>query len=184
MSIRGKTYFSLRLIGMLILFLISLVQFIADLLWINGILGKISLILLCLPWFIVYIVIKVELSPFSTHKLHIFSILILYWLMLNLLISIKLIPFPRGNYVILRGTNIIFILTSWNFSLSIYKTKKLIFVCSSAISIIFGIITQIYYPTLYSWVFNMFNLMGLFIGIFLILLTEYLLRKKGLLTYI
>jgi hypothetical protein len=184
MSIKGKGYFSLRILGMGILFLIFSILFIKDLLLFGAILEKIVFSLIVSPWFLMYLALKFEVSPFSTYKLSVFLMVFLYWIIFNLMISINFISISRGYYMILRGMLLILLITSWNFSLSIYKQKKLIFITSSSISLLLLIISQVVYPTFSNWIFSIISSIGLLIGLFLIVFSEYLLRKKGLLTYI
>ena len=184
MSIKGKGYFSIRILGMIFLFLVFLAQFISDLILIDGLMEKIIFILNVIPWLIIYLALKFEISFISSRKLFFFLFLIIYSSFMTLLLFIGLLTFSKLKYIILSCLVEIFLLTSWNFSLSIYKKRKLIFIISSIISSIFIIISVIFYLSISNWIFNIINLFLYIIGLFLIVFSEYKLKRKGFLNYI
>jgi len=184
MSVKGKSYFSIRILGMILLFLVFLAQFMSDLILIDGLWEKIILFMNIIPWLFIYLALKLEFSFIPSYKLFLFLILIIYSLFMNLMLFIGLLSLSKLKYIIFSSLVEIFLLTSWNFSLTIYKKKKLIFIISSFISSIFIVIGVIFYLSIPNWIFNIINLFLYIIGIVLIVFSEYKLKKKGFLNYI
>lgn len=184
MSIQGKGYLSIRILGMILIFLVFLAQLMSDLILIGGLWERIILILIITPWFIVYLGLKFELSFFSAYNRLLFLILIIYSSLMNFMIIIGFFPLFEVDYIFFSNLVKIFLLTSWSFSLTIYKRKKLIFIVSSFISSIFLIISCWFYPFVFILILSIINLFLYMIGFLLILFSEYMLRKKGFLNYI
>jgi len=184
MKIKGKGYFSVRIVGMIILFCSFAMLFISDLILVKYLFGKLLIILLLIPCILIYLMVKLEISPFSNQKNASYIFLMIYSLCISLLMIVILNFNSQIISTLIRSFDMILILTSWNFSLSIYKRRKIASFLTgiiSSITILSSIIICLYR---YCKILSMIIFLQIFIGLFIIFISESLLRKRGLLNYI
>jgi len=184
MEIKGKRYFSIRLLGMVILFFSFLLQLIVNIIFLDEMFGKILIFSLIFPWLLFYLSIKFEFSVFTNYKTMLFIFLFIYTLIIITVILLDKIFILHTFYVVFQSLFMIFLLTSWNFSLSIYKKKKIIFFLSGILSIILNLVSIAFYFESLLLSISFINSFLILIGIISIILMEKLLKRKGLLVYL
>lgn len=184
MKIRGKGYFSIRIFGMIILFCSFAMLFISDLILLKYLFGKFLIILLLIPWVLIYLMVKLEISPFANQKNAFYSFLIIYSLIISVLMLACLNFISQIIFTLIRSLIMILILTTWNFSLSIYRRRKMTFFITGIVSFILILLSTMICLYKYCEVFSIITSILIFIGLFIIILSEILLRKMGLMNYI
>lgn len=184
MEIKGKRYFSIRLLGMVILFFSFLIQLILNLIFLDDLFGRILIFIIIFPWFCSYLSIKFEFSYITNSKTVVFIFLFIYTLIIIILILLDVISFLSTSYIIFQSLFMILLLTSWNFSLSIYKKKKIIFFLSGILCIIINLVSIKYYFKSFFFSISFINSILILMGIISIFLMEKLLKRKGLLKYL
>jgi hypothetical protein len=179
MSIHGKKEGFLRIFGSFLILLSIFLSVLFIILAQNTLQFYCLLIILFFP-FALSVLLKLE-RDFFVKNSNVFLLLIS-----AVIILINIIIFFTLNslliiFALLECSNILLI-CCWHFSLSLYKKGKIIFVLSGLGSYILNIILWLYLEEII--VILAFITPTLILGLFLIIFSELLMRKKGLLNYI
>jgi len=185
MSILAKKETIIRLVGMVILFLSIIFSLIYDFFILDTVLLKFYILLIEIPWLILIILLKLEKDFFVENALKLAAIIgIFSTIMIILGTCFNLDEISSILFVILSIESILISLC-WHFTLSIYKKEKLFFLLSGLISIILLLITVFLSINISPfWVFVIFPLIFIIIGLSLVLLVENKMKKENLLNYI
>jgi len=181
MSIRGKKEGCCRLIGSFLLLLSFILSIFFSILALDEAILSLILIFIIIPPFLMSILLKLEQAFVvnnSTKLLILLAILVVVLNSVTLPINSDLL---KTRFVLLESSNLLLI-SCWHFSLSIYKRDKLIFVISGISSFILNIF--LWFILKHLFIINIFLILTLFLGLFLITSAELMMKKKGLLNYI
>lgn len=177
MGIKAKGESLSRIIGMVLILIGLVLSIFLDFLVIINALLIILLILIETLWFIFSLFLKLEKNFFIEHAIKISIILSCF----SIVLIILGIVFSTANSTfflfVFKVISNLLIIICWHFCLSLYKKEKLIFFFSGTGYII---ITLIYGIT----AFAVIPLMLITLGIVIIIISEILMKKKGLLNYI
>lgn len=177
MGIKAKGESLSRIIGMVLILIGLVLSIFLDFLVIINALLIILLILIETLWFIFSLFLKLEKNFFIEHVIKISIILSCF----SIVLIILGIVFSTANSTfflfVFKVISNLLIIICWHFCLSLYKKEKLIFFFSGTGYII---ITLIYGIT----AFAVIPLMLITLGIVIIIISEILMKKKGLLNYI
>ena len=181
MGIKAKGRIWFRIIGAILLFLGICLAILLDFIFISNIIGVFIAILIVVPWIIIFIVFKLEIEYFNRNRKIFISILLLNSVTMFLLS----ILWNISNAIIIdiHAFLTLILSISWYFSLSIYKKKKIVFVLSG-ILFLFGFIFLSLKLYFLSDIFVILVVTFVCLGMILILLIEYDMRKKKYLKYI
>ena len=180
MSILGKKEGFFRVLGSFLI-LIGLILSILFNMFVIKYFHYLFFIIIVLPMFVKSVLLKLEHDIFVKHSPKFLLLIAVDVVVINTLI------FLTGNtsiiieFVIIESSEILLI-CCWHFSLSLYKSKKIVFALSGLISfflkytfwLILGDITVII----------VFLIPTLLLGLLLIILSELIMKKKGILNYI
>ncbi len=181
MSVRGKKEAIFRIIGSFLILIGIVLSVFFNFLALNNLLLYLITILIIIPPFLVSIFLKLEQDFIVKNSTKILILLIILVAVLNL------ITLPLNSMLLIIRFALIessglLLLSCWHFSLSIYKRDKLIFVISGISSFILNIILWFILKHLFT--ISIFLILTLFLGLFLIISAELMMKKKGLLNYV
>ncbi|MBY9008856.1 MAG: hypothetical protein KGD74_03210 [Candidatus Lokiarchaeota archaeon] len=184
MSIKGKTEGISRLVGSILILTSIVLEMCLGFLILNNLLISLTLILITAPPFLLSFLLKIEqdfLVKNATKFLFLFLLEII-------LLSILILTFYSLALTIkfyLVSSSILLLIMCWHTSLSLYKNKKIIFFLSSFgyfISNTLIWLNNIIFPYLY--ITNLIFKLTVLLGIFLIVIAELRMKKKGWLKYL
>jgi hypothetical protein len=181
MGLKAKGRSGFRIIGAIFMFIGICLAILLNFIFIANIIGVIIAILMVAPWILLLILFKLEIEYFSKN----YKIFILI-LLLNSIILFIISMSWNVSLAIILGIHAFLTLilsTSWYFALSIYKKKKIIFILSGIVFLI-GFIILSFKLNLISNILVVLVLTFICLGMLLILLIEYDLRKNKYLNYI
>ncbi|MFX1392805.1 MAG: hypothetical protein ACFFAH_04440 [Promethearchaeota archaeon] len=185
-NIQAKKESLMRLLGMVVILFGLLITFVIDYIFVISNI-TINLLILCIiiPWFVLIILLKLEMDFFVENTL-IFYIIIAIYSVIIIVISIIIIPNVFGPIQIaILAISDILLIFCWHNALSIYKKEKIVFLLGGIgyfiISLIFRISSIIISLSLF---FKIVPIALVIFGIFLIIFAEMRMKKKGLLNYI
>lgn len=181
--IKAKALMLLRLVSSLIYLILSLALFFIDLISINDISIVILLLLSLSSSFVIIIGLKLEIKLFIEH----FKLLIL--------IPVALIILTEFFTMIIKINvlflNLIFLISAligmhnWNHSLSIYKKKKVLFGVMSLVYYLINLVLQFNINLLQSYLVVRFIILNtILVSAILILIIEFVMKRKGYLKYL
>lgn len=182
---KAKAEYILRICGFILITIVVPLTLFTDYSLIDYLLLIIFYFIVIIPWIIFYILRKLTINWIIKRKIIIFSAL-LFLLGLVSIISLFFINYSitLEDYImwilLLSKTNSL--LLCWNFSFSIYRRRKLIFLTSG---LSYSVLTGFF--LIYS--LDILNLMFIsliltFLGMLCILTGELIMIKKGLLNYL
>ena len=181
MSIQGKKEGILRILGSFLILIGFILSIIFNIFTLNNfILFLVSLLIVVLP-FLVSTLLKLEqdfIVKYSKSILFILSILIV---ILNVFTLPAYSSLNIINFVLIECSDLLLI-SCWHFSLSIYKREKIIFVLSGAGYFDLNII--LWFSLTQILIITIFQSLIFYVGFFLIISAELIMKKKGLLNYI
>ncbi len=185
MSIQAKKEGIFRILGMLMIF-ISLISSIIFDFYVLGEIGLYALNLtIAISWLILIALLKLSVDFFVENFLKVSIVLAIVSIIMIIIGSMispqvaMIMPF-----VFISISNILAILC-WQFSLSIYKAKKLFFIIGGLICCVFTIIFRTgTLTTRIGWLLGVAPLLLFALGICLVILAEMFMKKKGFLNYI
>ena len=192
MGIQGKKEGINRLKGSIMLFFVILLSISFDYFILNNPLLYLLFILICIPPFILSILLKLELDFIVKHSAKILAIIAIIIISL-VIIANFFIPSLMFLFALVVSSNLLLIIC-WHFSLSLYKKHRLIFIYSGSgyclINLFLWFAHFIFNIFAYSMLF--YHLLAVIllpiflalIGILLIVFAELSMKKKGLLNYI
>ncbi|MBD3256207.1 MAG: hypothetical protein GF383_14005 [Candidatus Lokiarchaeota archaeon] len=183
-NIKAKKESMIRLAGMVIILLGLLLSIVLDF-FINNPAFYIMLLMIIIPWFVVIILMKLEIDIIVDKSLIWFIVLIVYTLIMSF---IGILLYQQGTYALIfistAISNILLIL-SWHYALSIFKKKKIVFISGAAgycvLTFLFRLIPLI---THIFWLIAIAPLGLVVLGVILIMFAELRMKKKGLLNWI
>ncbi|MFO8020496.1 MAG: hypothetical protein R6U96_17875 [Promethearchaeia archaeon] len=180
MSIKAKTEGTLRVVGMVLIFIGLIGEFATKLFLKDNIFIPIIFLCFSSPWLLVSFALKLEKSFFYENM----PILVIAAIILSLLCAISAITFitKTGPYsLILQFLAISLLLSSWHFSLTIKKKYKILFLCTGLGYIVLKII-QIGLTGLDFSILSL--ILVVILGTILIIGAELSMIKKGYLNYL
>ncbi|MBY8988469.1 MAG: hypothetical protein KGD61_08440 [Candidatus Lokiarchaeota archaeon] len=184
MSIKGKKESASRFGGSILILISIVLELCLGLMILTNLLLNLTLILIIVPAFMFSILLKVE-QDFIVKNVTKFLILLLLEI---ILLSIVILAFYSGvltiKFYVVSSSNLLLIIC-WHTSLSLYKNKKIIFFISGIGYFIVNILiwlNSILFPYLY--ITNLLLKLMVLLGIFLIIIAELIMKKKGWLKYL
>lgn len=184
MSIKGKTESISRYVGSSLIFISIVLEIYLSFMILTNYLLSVFLILSIIPPFIFSILLKIEQEFIVKNAKGFLFLLLLEMIVLNFII-LTYYSISLALTTVLFSISIILLIISWHFSLSIYKKKKIIFIMSGT-SYYFVYLPILLDSILFTHLLinNLILLFLFFLGVFLIILAELLMRKKGWLNYV
>lgn len=187
MPVKAKIEYLARTIGMLLLFIAIVFTLISDFFLLDSYLLFLFYLLPLSLWFIFFLILKVEIDYVTVHK-KILQIFLLCCSILLVGISTIMIVIIKGGYdyflYISQLISALLLIVCWNFSLTIFKMKKLLFFLSALIYATFIIIFDVLILMDLKFFFTIFSFLIALSGILLIIIAEIVMIKKGLLKYV
>lgn len=181
MSIRGKKEGFFRLIGSFLILVSLILSVFFNFLALNNLfLSLISVLIITLP-FLISILLKLEQDFVVKNSVKILILLTIIVVALNV-VTLPIYSILFIVRIAIIESSGILLIVCWHFSLSIYKKNKLIFILSGFGS--FGLNMLLLLNLNHLFVISISLMLTLFLGIFLIISAELILKKKGLLNYI
>jgi hypothetical protein len=148
-----------------------------------------------LLWFLFFILSKFAIDLIIDNEILLQKLLLLFTCIMGLVSTLLIIFIMEARLVIvylIQTISILMLIFCWNFSLSIFKKKKYIFIVSGVVYLILTLIFDIASLNIneFSDIFAFENFFAIFsvlltlIGIIFIILGELRMKQKGLLHYI
>jgi len=163
---------------MLIIISEFFLRFFISFSFILSLFSRIFLIFFICVLFLFFILIKLKFTKLSdnvfTFLLSIGIILAIYILILLILNNVLV----DWTLLVFNSINLTFDLVCWNYSLSIFKTKKRIYIATGLINVFLSLVLIVFFR-LYLIVLIIF-----LIGFMAILISEKLMKKRGLMNYV
>jgi hypothetical protein len=180
-SIKGKKEGLLRVFGMVLILISVLTSIIFDFFLLNLTIYVLTLVVFS-AWFILIVLLKLEKDFFVDNAskffvgLAIFSaIIIIIVLMAGLSASLTFIMIIISN---------ILIIFCWHYALTIFKKEKLVFLIGGIGYCIISAIFRVLMFIALNLILGAAPLLLVVLGIFLIIIAEMRMIKKGLLNYV
>ena len=183
MSIQGKKEGICRIVGSLLILIGLILSLILDYFILNNPLLYLFVILIVVPPFILSILLKLERDFIVDNSSKLLLLLVIESIVLSALIFAFDI-FLIINFFI-TVSSLLMLISSWHFSLSIYRINKLIFHIGGFGYFILNIFFWLEIFNLdTTFIFNLIPLVITLLGFLLIIVAELKMKKKGLLNYI
>jgi hypothetical protein len=192
MGIQGKKEGINRLKGSMMLFLVIFISISFDYFILNNALLYLLFILICIPPFILSILLKLEQDFIVKHSAKILAIIATITISL-VIIANFFSPSLMFLFALVVSSNLLLIIC-WHFSISLYKKHRLIFIYSGSGYCIINLFLWFAHFILNIFTYSMLfyhllvvillPLLLALIGILLIVVAEISMKKKGLLNYI
>ena len=184
MSIQGKKEGIFRLLGSFLILISLILSIILDYFILNNPLLYLFIVLIVIPPFILSILLKLERDFIVNNSSKLLLLLVIESIILSVLIFAFIDTFLVIKFVMTVSSSLLLI-SSWHFSLSLYKKNKFIFVIGGFGYFILNILLGLEIFNLDTiFIFNLFPLVFILLGLLLIIVAELIMKKKGLLNYI
>ena len=184
MSIQGKKEGICRIVGSLLILIGLILLLILDYFILNNPLLYLFVILIVVPPFILSILLKLEQDFIVNISSKLLLLLVIESIVLSALVFAFFDIFLVIKFVMTVSSSYLLI-SSWHFSLSIYKRNKLIFVFGGLGYFILNIsLWLVIFNLELVFIFNLILLVFNLLGFLLITVAELKMKKKGLLNYI
>ncbi len=185
MSIQAKKEGIVRLAGTVILLIGLFPAILFDYYIVNSIIAFYLDVIVTFCWFGVIICFKLEIEQVIDNITQIIMPLcILSLILITFGATLSINVLTPVSFIFLVISNV-FLVLCWQFSLSIYKKEKLVYIITGlgyiVITLIFRMSTLLYNPCCGG---GLLPLIIIIIGFTLIILAEYSMKRKGLLNYI
>jgi len=184
MSVQGKKEGICRILGSILILTGLILSIILDFFILNNPLLYLFIILIVVPPFILSILLKLERDFIVNNS----SKLLLLFVIESIILSVITFAFFDTFLIIkfvMTVSSSLLLISSWHFSLSLYKKNKYIFVIGGFGYFILNIFLGLEIFNLDTiFIFNLFPLVFILLGLFLIIVAELIMKKKGLLNYI
>ena len=184
MSIQGKKEGISRIVGSILILIGFIISLILDYLILNNPLLYLFMTLIVVPPFILSILLKLERDFIVNNSSKLLLLLVIESIALSVFIFASFNIFLILKFVLIVSS-LLLLVSSWHFSLSLYKKNKLIFVIGG-----FGyyILNIFLWLVIFNWdvvfIFNLIPFVFILLGFLLIIVAELKMKKKGLLNYI
>jgi len=183
-NIQAKKENLIRLLGMVLILFGLLISIVLDY-FIHSFVLYVFVLLIFIPWFVLVVLLKLEID-FIVNKMVIFIVIIIAYSIVMLYFG-NILSTNATNSLIFISTVIsnVFIVFSWNYAISIFKKKKLVFLIGGlGYCILTAIFRLIPLMNRLFWILSLTPLSIVLFGMILIFLAELRMRKKGLLNYV
>lgn len=184
MGIQAKRESLSRIVGMILILIGLILTIFLDLFVIINPLINVILILIELLWFFFSVFLKLEKSYFTDHFFQIFLVILCF----SIFLIIIGIVFNSVNSVFLvfifKVISNLLIIICWHFCLSLYKKEKIIFFFSGVGYVILSLIFGFKVIILKIGGYAIIPLTLITLGMVIIMISEKLMKRKGLLNYI
>ena len=182
-NIKAKKESLMRLLGMVLILCGLLITLFVDIIFV---ISNVALFLLIIiPWFLLIILLKLEINFVVDHAI-IFSIIFCIYTIIMSLVALLFISNEVASllFIILVISDIL-LLICWHFPISIFKKKKILSIlCGFGYLIITSIFRLLPIVIIWPWLLNLGSAAVVLLGMVLILFAEMRMKKKGLLNYI
>ena len=193
--INAKIETLIRYLGMIFLFIAIPFTIISDYTLMNNSFIFLLYIMSFFLWFLFFLLSKFAIDLIINNEILFQKLLIIFTCIMGIVSILLIILLMEVGLVILyliRTISIIMLICCWNFSLSIFKRKKYIFIISGVIYLLLTLIIDIFFLNINEFLdifvfenfFGIFSILLTLIGIIFIILGELRMKKKGLLNYI
>ena len=184
MSVQGKKEGICRIVGSILILIGLILSLFLDYLILNNPLLYLFMTLIVVPPFILSILLKLERDLIVNNSSKLLLLLVIESIALSVFIFASINIFLILKFV-LTVSSLLLLVSSWHFSLSLYKKNKLIFVIGGFGYYILNIFLWlvIFYLDV-EFIFNLIPLVFILLGFLLIIVAELKMKKKGLLNYI
>jgi len=193
--INAKIETLIRYLGMIFLFIAIPFTIISDYTLMNNSFIFLLYIMSFFLWFLFFLLSKFAIDLIINNEILLQKLLIIFTCIMGIVSILLIILLMEVGLVILyliRTISIIMLICCWNFSLSIFKRKKYIFIISGVIYLLLTLIIDIFFLNINEFLdifvfenfFGIFSILLTLIGIIFIILGELRMKKKGLLNYI
>jgi len=181
-SIKGKKESLLRVLGMVLILFGVLASIIFDFFIIDTGLYILT-VLAFLPWFFLIVLLKLEKDFFVENMAKFFIALSIYSVVIIIIGVIGASPALVILFIILVISNIL-IIFCWHYALSIFKKEKMIFLIGGIGYCVLAIIFKMSLFLLLGIILGLAPILFVILGIFLIIIAEMRMKRKGLLNYV
>jgi len=184
MSIKGKKEGVYRLLGFILLLTSLVLSMLLGFLTLTHPFLSITLILITIPPFVLSIFLKLEQDFFVNNAKRFLYLLLIEIIVVNSITFAFYNTFLALSTVI-TSSSIILLTICWHFSLSIYKKRKIIFfICGISYILINILILLDNISVSHLFIMKLVLIISVSLGLFLIILAELIMKKKGWLNYI
>ena len=184
MSIQGKKEGICRIVGSILILIGFILSLILDYFILNNLLLYLFVILIVVPPFLLSILLKLERDFIVNISSKLLLLLVIESIVLSALIFAFFDIFLVIKFV-MTVSSLLLLISSWHFSLSLYKRNKLIFVFGGLGYFILNIsLWLVIFNLELVFIFNLILLVFNLLGFLLITVAELKMKKKGLLNYI
>lgn len=181
MSIHGKKESFFRLFGSFLILISFILSILFNILAINNLLYYLLVIIIVLPSFLMSVLLKLEQDIFVKNSQKFLLLLTVIVVVINIIVFFSYNTLLISKFVLIECSDLLLI-CCWHFSLSLYKRQKLIFILSGLSSFVLNDILWLSLGEI--GVIIIFLMPTLLLGLFLIISSELMMKKKGLLNYI
>lgn len=181
-SIKGKKESLLRVLGMVLILFGLIASLIFDFFIIDTGLYILT-VLVMLPWFILIVLLKLEKDFFVENMVKFFLALSIYSVVIIIIGIIGASTAFVMLYIMIVISNIL-IIFCWHYALSIFKKEKLIFLIGGIGYCVLVIVFKLSLFLLLGMILGLVPLVFVILGIFLIIIAEMRMKRKGLLNYV
>jgi hypothetical protein len=181
MSIHGKKEGIFRILGSFLILLSLILSIFFNILALNDLLFYLLLIIVVFPLFVMSVLLKLEQDIVVKNSAKFLLLLTVVVVVVNIIVFFSYNIMSIMKFVLIECSDLLLI-CCWHFSLSLYKRRKIIFVLSGIISFVLNSILWLSLGEIL--VIIVFIMPTLLLGILLIISSELMMKKKGLLNYI
>lgn len=181
MSIHGKKEGIFRILGSFLILLSLILSIFFNILALNDLLFYLLLIIVVFPLFVMSVLLKLEQDIVVKNSAKFLLLLTVVVVVVNIIVFFSYNIMSIMKFVLIECSDLLLI-CCWHFSLSLYKRRKIIFVLSGIISFVLNTILWLSLGEIL--VIIVFIMPTLLLGILLIISSELMMKKKGLLNYI
>lgn len=182
--VKAKIKISLRIFGFLLIFLGIVISILLDFMIFDIIIYFFNLIII-IPFLIFVILTKFENDLLDKNE-EIY--LVIYTIISSFFFIVSIIIINQLDTILLLLVNIIsnyLFIICWNYSLSIYKKKKFLSIINGIFyCLLTGIFKNINIVDILDWFVGFISMILLFIGFFIIIIIEIIMKKQQLLRWI
>ncbi len=193
--INAKLETLVRYLGMVFLLIAIPFTIISDYILMNNSFIFLLYVISFFLWLLFFILLKFEIDLITDNEIILQKLLLIFTCIMGIVSILLIIFLMELRFLILyliQTISIIMLIYCWNFSLSIFKRKKYIFILSGVVYLLLTLVFDI--PSLninkisdifvFENFFRIVSVLLTLIGLIFIILGELRMKKKGLLNYI